>query len=118
MRKEFSACAIQIFNGYELLSNHLDYVERKDFIPRDIVYEPTLDTKKTILCFYAPNIYLGFHTTVEKFKNGEKVRNHTGARQCHYCNNHFVKSAEKMKKHLSCCARKAGFFFFFFFFFF
>ena len=115
MRKEFSACAIQIFNGYELLSNHLDYVERKDFIPRDIVYEPTLDTKKTILCFYAPNIYLGFHTTVEKFKNGEKVRNHTGARQCHYCNNHFVKSAEKMKKHLSCCARKAGFLFLFFF---
>ena len=75
-----------------------------------------LTQKKTILCFYAPNIYLGFHTTVEKFKNGEKVRNHTGARQCHYCNNHFVKSAEKMKKHLSCCARKAEFFFFFFFF--
>ena len=32
-----------------------------------------------------------------------------GARQCHYCNNYFVKSAEKMKKHLSCCAGKAGF---------
>ena len=33
----------------------------------------------------------------------------TGARQCHYWNNYFVKSAEKMKKHLSCCAGKAGF---------
>ena len=33
----------------------------------------------------------------------------TGSRQCHYCNNYFVKSAEKMKKHLSCSAGKAGF---------
>ena len=67
MRKELPACAIQEFNGYELLRNHLNYVERKDFIPIGIVYEPTLDTKKPILCFYAPYIYLGFHTTVKKF---------------------------------------------------
>ena len=33
----------------------------------------------------------------------------TTARQCDYCNNYFVKSAEKMTKHLSCCAGKAGF---------
>ena len=31
------------------------------------------------------------------------------ARQCHYCNNYFIKSAEKIEKHLSCCAGKAGF---------
>ena len=111
MRKELSACAIQKFNGCELLRNHFNYVERKDFIPIGIVYEPTLDTKKPILCFYAPYIYLGFHTPLEKFKNGEKVLNHTGAGKCHYCNNYFIKSAEKMKKHLSCCAGKAGFIF-------
>ena len=111
MRKELSACAIQKFNGYELLRNHLNYVERKDFIPIGIVYEPTLDTKKPILCFYAPYIYLGFHTPVEKFKNVGKVLNHTGARKCHYCNNYFIKSFEKIKKHLSCCAGKEGFIF-------
>ena len=33
----------------------------------------------------------------------------TGVRQYHYCNNYFVKSAEKVKKHLSCCAGKTGF---------
>ena len=31
------------------------------------------------------------------------------ARQCHYCNNYFVKSFEKMQKHISCCTGQAGF---------
>ena len=109
MRKELSACAIQKFNGYELLRNHLNYGEMKDFTPIDIVYDPTLDTKKPFFCYFASHIYLGFHTSVEKLKNSKKVLNYTGARQCHYCNNYFVKSAEKMKKHLSCCAGRAGF---------
>ena len=54
MRKEFSACAIQKFNGYELLRNHLNYGERKDFVPINIFYEPTLDTKKPIFCYFLP----------------------------------------------------------------
>ena len=48
-------------------------MERNDFIPIDIVYDPTLNNKKPILCFYAPQIYLGFHTTTEKLKNGKKL---------------------------------------------
>ena len=41
----------------------------------------------------------------------KKVTDHTKARQCHYCIllNYFVKSSEKMEKHLSCCAGKDGF---------
>ena len=45
----------------------------------------------------------------DKMRKGKKVTDHTRARQCHYCNNFFIKSAEKMQKHLSCCAGKAGF---------
>lgn len=71
MRKELSSCAIQKFNGYKLLRNHLNYGKRRDFIPVDIVYELPLDTKKPSLCFYALYIYLGFHTSVEKLRNGE-----------------------------------------------
>ena len=52
MRKELSACAIQKFNGYELLRNHLNNGERQDFIPIDIVCEPTLDTTKTFFFFF------------------------------------------------------------------
>ena len=46
-------------------------------------------------------------------RKGKKVTDHTKVRQCHYCNNCFVKSLEKMEKHLSCCAGKAGFSFLF-----
>ena len=98
MKKELSTCVIQKFNGYELLRNHLNSKERKDFIPIDVAYEPSLNENKPIWCYYPPKIYLGFHTTVEKSRKGQKILNHTGARQCHYCNNFFVKNDEKMKK--------------------
>ena len=101
IRRELLACVIQKFNGYELLRNHLYFGKKKDFKPTDIVYEPTLDTKKPILCFFAPEVHSGYQTGVEKTKNCEKVMNRTTAKQCHYCSNYFVKSAEKKKKHLS-----------------
>ena len=109
MKRELSACIIQKFNGYELLRNHLNSTERKNFIPIDIVYEPTLNEKKTIICFFAPEISLGYYTSYDKMRKRKNVTNHTRARQCHYCNNFFIKSAEKMQKHLSCCVGKAGF---------
>ena len=109
MKRELSACTIQKFNGYELLRNHLQYHESKDFIPTDIVYEPTLDPSKSIKCYYAPYIYLRFYASVEKNQKGYRMLNQTKVRQCQYCQNYFVKSEEKMKKHLACCAGKDGF---------
>ena len=111
MKLELSACIIQKFNGYELLRNHLNSIERKDFIPIDVVYEPTLNENKIIECFFAPKIHLGFRTTIEKSRKCGNVLNHTHAKQCHYCNNYFIKSDEKMKKHLSICSCNAGFIF-------
>ena len=108
MKKELSACVIQKFNGYELLRNHLNSRERKNFIPIDVVYEPTLNEKNQLSVFLLQK-YLAFHTNIEKIRDGKKIFSHTGARQCHYCNNYFIKSAGKMEKHLSCCAGKAGF---------
>ena len=109
MRKELSACITEKFNGYKLLRNHLQFKERKNFIPIDVVYEPTLNDKKTIECFYGPEISLGYYVTRDKLRNGKKETEHNKARQSHYYNNFFVKSAEKMEKHLSCCAGNAGF---------
>ena len=80
MKGELSACGIQKFNGYELLINHLSSTERKDFIPIDVVYEPTLNENKAIECFFTPKIHLAFRTTVEKSKKGGTVLNHTHAR--------------------------------------
>ena len=109
MKRELLACVIQKFNSYELLRNHLNSKEKKGFVPIDVVYEPTLNENKPIKCFFAPKIHLGFQTTVEKFRKGGSVLNHTHAKQCHYCNNFFVKNDEKIKKHLSICSGKAGF---------
>ena len=49
MKRKLSACIIQKFNGYELFRNHLNSTEQKDFIPIDVVYEPTLNEKKVIV---------------------------------------------------------------------
>ena len=109
MKRELSACIIEKFSEYKLLRNHLNSTERKKFIPNDIVYKPTLNEKKTITCFFAPDISLGYYKSYDKMRKGKKFTDHTRARQCHYCNNFFVKSTEKMQKHLSCCAGKVGF---------
>ena len=52
MKRELSACIIQKFNGYELLRNHLNSTERKNFILIYIVYEPTLNAKKNNCLFF------------------------------------------------------------------
>ena len=89
MKRELSACIIQKFNRYELLRNHLNSTERKNFILIDIVYKPTVNEKKLIVCFFAPEISLGYYTSYERMRKGKKVTDHTRARQCHYCNNFF-----------------------------
>ena len=109
MKRELSACVIQNFNGYKLIRNSLNSKERKDFVPVDIVYEPVLNENKSIECFFAPKIYLGYTTAVERTKKGKEIIERCVAGQCHYCNNFFIKSAEKMQKHLSVCSGKAGF---------
>ena len=76
-----------------------------------MVYELTLNKNKIIECFFTPKIHLGFRTTIKKSKKGGNVLNHTHVKQCHYCSNYFIKSDEKMKKHLSICSCNAGFIF-------
>ena len=50
---------MQKFNGYELLRNHLNSKERKNFIPIDVIYEPTLNDKTDRVFFCCKNL-LGF----------------------------------------------------------
>ena len=46
MKRELSLFVIQKFNGYEMLRNNLNSLKKKDSIPIDIIYEPTLDENK------------------------------------------------------------------------
>ena len=98
MKRELSSCAIQKFNGYELLRNNLNSFEKKDSIPIDIIYEPTLDENKKIECFFAPDISLAYVGYIEKIRNNEKYIESRITRQCHYCNNFFVKSEKKNER--------------------
>ena len=91
MKTELSACVIQKFNGYDLLRNTLQRSQKIDLVPIDIVYEPSLDVSKPILCFFAPPIHSAYQTFYGKSLGNNKKRcvNLTAAKQCPYCNNFF-----------------------------
>ena len=72
--KELSACVVRKFNRYETLRSHLNQQEKKDFIPIDIVYEPTLDDTSEIECFFAYDISLAFFAKAEKTVCAEKKK--------------------------------------------
>ena len=109
-KREISACVVQKFNGYELLRSHLNSNESQNFVPVDIVYEPTLDDTKEIDCYFAHDLSLAFHCKADKFRRGKKKNfEMQRVRQCYYCNSYFVKSYEKLQKHISCCSGQAGF---------
>ena len=57
MKRELSACVVEKFNGFEILRKHLNSTEKHEFIPIDVVYEPTLNESKPIECFFAPEIF-------------------------------------------------------------
>ena len=61
-------------NGFETLKSHLNQQEKKDFIPIDIVYEPTLDDTSEIECFFAYDISLAFFAKAEKTVRAEKKK--------------------------------------------
>ena len=100
-RRELSSCVIQKFIGYEILRNHLMNDEKKDYIPIDIVYEPTLDDTREIDCYFPYDISLAFFCQADKFRGRNRTFDAQRTRQCHFCNNYFVKSFEKMQKHIS-----------------
>ena len=110
MRAELSACVIQEFNGYDLLRANLKYFEKKNLVPIDIVYQPTLNTEKPIECFFANKIHLEFNTSYDKFVRGSKKKvkcNNT--KQCPYCSDFFMKTEKKMQDHVNSCPGQVGF---------
>ena len=107
MHSEVSTCTIPQFNGDEYLRNLLKTQEKKNLRPLDIVYEPTKNISEPIGCYFAPKIYLAFSSY---YTRGETTtRTYSGAKQCPYCQNFFVKTEQRMEKHVKCCAGQAGY---------
>lgn len=76
------------------------------YIPIDIVYEPTFDLDKPVFCYFCPQIHLAYRSYIEKLRNGSRYITNATVRQCHFCNNFFDKSEEKMNHRISVFAAK------------
>ena len=88
-RRNLSACVFKKLDGYEVLRKDLQRKESAEFIPIDIVYEPSFDLNVPVLCYFCSNIHLAYQSFILIFKNGkEKIANRT-VRQCHYCNDYL-----------------------------
>ena len=67
---------------------------------------PSLKKINQYFAIFAPKIELAYKSYVGHVEKGlEKIINRT-VKQCHYCQNYFAKSLDKMEKHLSICAAK------------
>ena len=54
------------------MRNHLNSHEKIDFVPIDIVYQPTLDDTREIEYYFTPDISLAFNAKADKFRKGQK----------------------------------------------
>lgn len=62
-----SACAIQKFNGYEMIRKKLKKKEEKHIEPLEVVSEPVMDNS-AIKCFFTDSLHLIFRSYVDKKK--------------------------------------------------
>ena len=63
------------------MRNHLNSDEKQNYIPIDIVYEPTLDDEKPSACFFAPDVSLAVNCKIKKSRKGKRELMTKRARQ-------------------------------------
>ena len=61
-----------------------------------------------VKCYFTDEIHLAYRCYVSTKKNGEEKNYNRTVRQCHYCENYFVKTKDAMEKHNKVCAAKEG----------
>ena len=59
-------------------------------------------------CYFTNELHLAYRSYVSRKYKGKDVINHRTVRQCHYCENVFVKTDDAMAKHNKVCAAKEG----------
>ena len=59
-----------------------------------------------MICYFTNELHLAYRSYVSKKHKVKDVINHRTVRQCHYCENFFVKSDDAMAKHNTVCAAK------------
>ena len=111
--RNLSACVVEKFNGYETIRNDLAKKDKREFKAIDTVYDPSCEKDNPVLCYFTPNIHLAYKNYVGHMEKGREKTYNRSVKQCHYCQNYFLKSVDKMQKHLSIYAAKEGVTYFF-----
>ena len=91
MTRNLPSCVLEKFNGYETIRNDIANKEKLDFTPINIVYEPSFDEEKHVVCNFTDEIHTPYRSYLGRFDKGKERLSHRIVRQCHYCQNFFCK---------------------------
>ena len=90
VNRNLSACVLEKFNGYEIIRNDLSRKENIDFKPINVVYEPSFDEVKPVVCNFFNHIHTAYKSYIGRFDKGKERISNRKIRQCHYCQNYFA----------------------------
>ena len=77
----------------------------KKFKLIDIIYKPTINPEKKLLCYYSDNISKACHNT-HSIGDSDKLE-HDFVYECYYCRKFFTRP-DRHKKHIENCAGVSG----------
>ena len=81
---------LEKFNGYETIRNDLSRKEKIDFKPINVVYGPSFDEAKPVVCNFTNHIHNAYKSYIGRFDKGKERISNRKIRQCHYCQNYFA----------------------------
>ena len=106
--RQLSTCVLKKFNGYEVIRYGLTRKEKVDFIPINVVYEPSYDESVPVTCNLTNQIHQVYKSSVGCFDKCKERISNKAIKRCQYCQKSFSKNELAMKKHLSNCGAKKG----------
>ena len=62
MTRDLSSSIIEKLNGYEIIKRELARIEKVEFAPIRIVYEPIYDENVPVPCYFTDQIYLTYRS--------------------------------------------------------
>ena len=102
--KELASCLSQKYNGFQVVKNSFNKLQRREFKPVDIIFFPTKNIEILPTCYYTTKIENAYTAL---YSEGEKIRRALTLYECYYCNK-FMKRKGKAENHLKVCSGKPG----------
>ena len=87
MTRDLSSSIIEKFNGYETIKRELARIEKIEFTPISLVYEPVYDENVPVPCYFTDQIYLTYRSYIGRIVKGEEKMGHPTVRRGLCCQN-------------------------------